>query len=82
MSPGSQREDVVLSTPLPSKQSRGRSQTNTSHDAVLSQMISANADGLRKRRLNQGLSPELQVLEPAPKHRLVSAKLNISQLFE
>ncbi len=70
--PASQHDDVVASTPaLPSAHTA---------DPVLNRIISANAEVLRKRRIDLGLSPELQV--PAPKRRILAAKLNISQLFQ
>lgn len=70
--PASQPEDVVACTPaVPSV---------SAVDPVLNRIISANAETLRKRRNDLGLSPELQV--PAPKRRLLAAKLNISKLFE
>jgi hypothetical protein len=45
-------------------------------------MISANAAGMRKRRIDLDISPDPQVSLPAPKHRLVAARSNISQYFQ
>jgi hypothetical protein len=45
-------------------------------------MVRVNAEGLRKGRLDLGLSPEIQVSEPSKKHRLLNAKLDISTLFD
>jgi hypothetical protein len=70
--PASQDNDVVLATPA----------LATGKDPVLDRMIASNAEGLRKRRLALGLSPEFQVPQPPQKHRLVNAILNISTLFE
>jgi hypothetical protein len=72
--PASPSVDVVAATPalLPPAHPA---------DPVLTRMIRANAEGLRKRRLNYGLSPEFQVSQPPPKHRLLNAVLDISTLF-
>jgi hypothetical protein len=72
--PASPDDDVVSATPAPVL-----GHSSVPGDPVLNRMISVNAEGLRKRRLNLGLSPDIQV--PSPKHRLLSAKLNISRLF-
>jgi hypothetical protein len=79
-SPASQREEVVVATPALSCSQRTQPVPAPS-DPVLAQTLKANEAGLRKRRLAHNLSPEIQVFEPSPKHRLLSAKLNISQLF-
>jgi hypothetical protein len=75
--PASPHKDVVPSTPVPAPASQP-----LNDDPVLSRMVRANAEGFRKRRLALELSPEFQVSQPPPKHRLVNAKLDISCLFE
>ncbi len=65
-------DDVVPATPSP---------LHTS-DPVLRRLLEVNTEGLRKRRIGLGFSPEIQVSQPGPKHRLLSAKLNISSLIE
>jgi hypothetical protein len=75
VSPVSLYDDVVPLTPAPAP-------ANASSDPVLEKIVKANEAGLRKRRLLQGVHPDLQVLEPPTKHRLVAAKVNISRLLE
>ncbi len=77
VSPASQFGDVVPSTPAPARPASAQ----FGGDPVLTQIIKANEAGLRKRRLAQGVSPEIQVQEPAFKFRLESVKSNLSQLF-
>jgi hypothetical protein len=47
-------------------------------DFVLSSALANNGDRMRKRRLDLGLSPDIQV---SNKFRLFNARLNISQLL-
>jgi hypothetical protein len=67
--------EVVPETPevVPASQAR---------DPVLQRMLAVNGEGMRKRRAALGLSPEIQVAQPAPKQRLLNARLNISSLLE
>jgi hypothetical protein len=64
-------DDVVPETPA-----------SQAFDPVLRRMLEANGDGMRKRRADLGLSPDIQVAQPAPKKRLLSARLNISSLLK
>jgi hypothetical protein len=72
-SPSVQPDDVVPATPAGTQPPEV--------DPVLSRIVQANKEGFRKRRLDQGVDPDLQVAGPPPKFRLQSAKLNLSQLF-
>jgi hypothetical protein len=72
-SPASPPDDVVPVTP-PSLSNP----PVVTKDPVLARMVRVNAEGLRKPRLDLGLSPDL----PSRKHRLLNAKLDISTLFE
>ncbi len=56
----------------------GGTRQREEEDFVLNTTVTNNGDRMRKRRLNLGLSPDIQV---ANKFRLVNACLNISQLL-
>ncbi len=75
--PPSPSDELVLSTPAPG----AVPPPPGSDDPILTRMKAANDAGMRKRRMLFELSPEAQVSLPAPKHRLVSVKSNISQYF-
>jgi hypothetical protein len=78
VSPSPLFDDEVQATPAVTAVSKTGSQV----DPVLALTLKANEEGLKKRRLAQAISPELQVPERPSKFRLVAAKLNLSQLFD
>jgi hypothetical protein len=50
-------------------------------DKLLTATLKNNAEKFRKRRLELALSPEIQVPRSS-KFRIISAKANLSQLFD
>jgi hypothetical protein len=78
--PETDSPDLVFASPCYANRATSSRPAEVEDDPVLAATLRNNKEGLRKRRVDLELSPDVQVSIP-PKYRVVAAKANLSQRF-